>query len=618
MFRLIAFTWNDRDPRQCKEACALAMAVETNHPSCRCVLADEGLRVYFESDALNVARVYSADAGVVLGALFPRDSDGGSASGEPVLDVTVTNAIIETRGRALFERFWGRYIMVIRDRSDGSVLVVADPTGECPLYSTSVNGIVVLFSHLGDITALKVRKFSINWRFVAASMLESAIHSTETGLHDVRRVRAGEVLELLADGAQQQVFRWDLFQLALTNPIEDFGSAAGLARHVIGTCVDRWASCYPRIVLLLSGGIDSSIVLAALLRSQSRPDVTCLHLYDNNIGGDERHFAQLAAAEITAPHGRRPELIERKRTVDGVDLESLSHVPPSVSPRPFLSEALYRREYQREALPRNAALATGFGGDYIFYNTSRARPVVDYVRRHGVRPDLLRLAWDHTGSRTYWSVLWEALGIGLSKRELPRRSTRSSARFLGMNVVGMAGDLESYQAGQWGQSPAFHDACGIPPGKRRHIEAMYVPDQMRDAFDPLSGLQWLSPLLSQPIIELFARIPTYVLKYRGVGRSVARRAFAAELPAQIRRRSWKSVTDNFMHQVFRRHEGFFRDVLVDGLLVKEGLLDRDKVQRHMNEAQDGYVEGATLLIGEYFDLEIWLRSLQTSAAVDHW
>ena len=616
MFRLIALAWNGGDLHQCGVAQRLVTAVEVKHPVFRCVFSDEGLRVYFVSDALSVARVYpmGQGAGVVLGSLFQRDSDGGACAGEPVLDDAVTSVILRTSGQALCERFWGRYVALMRDSSDRSVFVLPDPTGECPLYSTSVDGVAMLFSHLMDVTVLNVQRFSVNWRFIAASMLEPELHSIETGITEVGRMRAGEVLRILADGTQQRTFIWDLFQLAMSSPVEDFVHAAKLARHVIGTCVERWASRYPSIVLLLSGGIDSSILLAALLRAQGSSQVTCLHLYDHNIGGDERRFAQIAAEMIQSPDARRSELIECERTVDGIDLKVLLHVPPSVRPRAYLAEALYRREYLRATVPRQAALATGFGGDYIFYNTSRARPAVDYVRRHGVGRELWRMVWDNTGSRTYWSVLWEALSIGLSKRDLAPPSLRSVDTFLSANIAGRAGDVDLYRSAPWRQSPALLSATAFPPGKRRHIETMYFPEQMHDAFEPGTGLQWFSPLLSQPIIELFARIPTYVLRHRGVGRSVARRAFASELPAQIRRRSWKSVTDNFVYQVLRKHEGFFRDLLLDGVLVKEGLLDPIKVEKYLREAGDAYAAGTALIVGEYFDLEIWLRSVQSSAS----
>ncbi len=41
---------------------------------------------------------------------------------------------------------------------------------------------------------------------------------------------------------------------------------------------------------------------------------------------------------------------------------------------------------------------------------------------------------------------------------------------------------------------------------------------MRQVAPAAQQLTWIAPLLSQPVIELFARIPTYVLKAGGIER----------------------------------------------------------------------------------------------------
>jgi asparagine synthase (glutamine-hydrolysing) len=87
----------------------------------------------------------------------------------------------------------------------------------------------------------------------------------------------------------------------------------------------------------------------------------------------------------------------------------------------------------------------------------------------------------------------------------------------------------------------------------------------------------VSPLYSQPLIELSLRIPADVLFAEGRDRGLARQAFADVVPKPILDRQWKDRSGSFHELLIARHVEWLRRTLLDGVLVSEGLLDRTQV-----------------------------------------
>ena len=609
MFRFLALVWQPLSDNQIQHVRRIAALVALKAPEMQQVFSGQGLLVFLAKDTHGVFGVYRSpdQRGVILGKLFRRCDDESVAS--PV-EFDLAPDTSREGGQDLLRNYWGRYIAFISDPVRSSLIVQPDPTGEVPCYYAQTDGVTLLFTSLADVAPLGLLHLSINWRYIATCLVKPNPQCADTGFNEISQLRSGEALHFDSARRARHSLCWDLAEIAAEDPIEDFDSAAALAREKLLSCIGAWSDCYPQIVHTLSGGIDSAIVLAALLHSRHASEhIECLNLHDPTVGGDERRFARMTASAILSASGRPTALIERARDVEQVQLDALSALSPSACPFGYLACAAYRSFYVDATSARRAVLTTGFGGDYIFYRTSRAEPAIDYVYRHGLGKDLLNIVQANTGNSTYWSVLYRALSVGLLRRDLPRGVLPGEQAFVSRDVI------ESVEHGggdgfkpPWAQSPAFQQSA-IPPNKRRQLESMYRPVRMHDPFESSSAtpLTWCSPLLSQPVVELFARIPVYVLKHGGVERAVARRAFAKELPRAIVERRSKGVTNNFMHCVFRRHEAFFRATLLEGRLAQEGLLDRAQLEVFFENAQDGHAEGMSNIVGHHIDLEAWLR-----------
>jgi len=133
--------------------------------------------------------------------------------------------------------------------------------------------------------------------------------------------------------------------------------------------------------------------------------------------------------------------------------------------------------------------------------------------------------------------------------------------------------------------------------------------------DPLfrhRTLDFINPLISQPIVELCLQIPTYVHAAGGADRAVARAAFAADLPPEILARTWKGAADRHLQAMLESHLGLIREMLLDGGLVRAGILDRKRLGEALSARSVGSRTHATELFG-YFCTEVWLRRWEGGA-----
>ena len=139
-----------------------------------------------------------------------------------------------------------------------------------------------------------------------------------------------------------------------------------------------------------------------------------------------------------------------------------------------------------------------------------------------------------------------------------------------------------------------------------------MPQEYYDPLGSSSNPERVHPLMSQPLVELCLRIPTYILASRGWDRAIARQAFSEDVPREILRRRSKQGMHEDMAGILKRNIDTARELLLDGHLVNERLLDRKSVEVALSggPTEDG---NAAREIFDHLSTEVWLRSWQSPA-----
>src|SRR3984893_6824283 len=602
MYRYFVLVWNSRNLIAAASARALSERIAAVASGWVRAFEAEGICAFHAGLGEGSSKTFLLDhgAGAVFGRIFNSDIDSTDSALRVEFDHNESLKIVQTGGRRLIERYWGRYVALIQDAATSETWVLRDPSGGMPCLLSTFQGVNLAFSDLEDCLALGIRHFTVSWGYIRKLLAYSGYQSRETALNEVSEVQFGERVRSSGDTVHRAL-EWNPLAIAQTNPIPDPETAVAELRRTTRACVHAWASCYSDIVHNLSGGLDSSIVLSCLKDTPSQPNITCVHYFGTGPDEDERKYARLMARLV------KVELIEHQLDVQEAKLDNILNLRRSSRPWFYMYELEHGRFEGQLAAQREAkGLFSGAGGDGVFFQARADLAVTDYLFDHGVGRDLLRVTVDaaRISRKSIWPLLLNALRTrAIPPRWHPLRVGGRPERTLVSRDVQQAAK----------RAPKVLPPCftsrslrGLPPGVLWHALSVSAAPAYYSSFEAGPYPERTLPLLSQPLVELCLRIPTYVLIKNGMDRATARRAFAPDLPPEIVKRRNKGRIDQHIRHVMDANLNFVRDLLLDGPMVKKGLLDPRTLElyrpRDLSPADFQYAE----ILQEHLCIEAWL------------
>ena len=610
MYRYLVLIWDSQDASATSDARQLSSRLLQSQPEWSSVVDESGLAAFHAGagglDATSRDELTSCESrvlsgrrrGVVFGRLFRRGSELQSHAFCEPIDAIESERMCDSGGEHLIGNYWGRYVAVLREGANQKVRVVRDPSGGLPCYILRYNRVSVVFSDIEFCLRLDLQKFSINWKFIASMLPYSALQIRETGLKEVSELQPGERASFAGTDVEYTLL-WKPAQLALHGRIVDPAQAVAVVRESVKESVHAWASLHRSVTHNLSGGLDSSIVLGCLKSAPNEPRVTCIHYYAPAGNEDERNYARLVAKHMDA------ELIECE--LDGADalLERLMEIRPSPKPWFYIYDLVHSPIEARIAADRGATGAfSGAGGDGLFVQARADLAVVDYLRHRGFRSGVLGVALDaaRINRTSVWSTLYEGI-----QRHWKRPSRNVLGDFGGRRAV-VPGDVYERARNDQTLFPAWiREAEVLTPGLMWQIVCLSIPPQFYESFGGATAIERTPVLMSQPVMEACLRIPTYVWITGGRDRSIARRAFTDVLPQAIVRRTQKGHADRYNRRMLDRNAAFLREMLLDGLLVQAGLLDRARLEEFTNASASAESFEYNEVLRHHLCTEIWAR-----------
>lgn len=627
MHRYLALFWDSRDSGSETRAKSIESALRGPSTDWEVAYQNQGAIVAHEASPHRLTTLHRLcdQHGLVLGSLFHRKRNRNDVS-LPVLDLNAaeTAKLLCTHGLHLVEHYWGSYVAIVRNDDSRSYSILRDPTATLACYHAKWANIHIFFSDIEDLVRHVPMSLSINWPYIAGSLLIGPKLSPECGLREIEDIPGGEWISVSGQGDRRTTL-WHPAQFCLKNyPEFEFQeNAAAELRSVVIDVVHTLARQYPDVLVRLSGGLDSSIVTSCLSQLKHRPNVTCLNFYIGNgcatadsvpavpglsretltkvrriVGSaDERQYARKVAENCGFT------LIERQKQISEWDFQRIWQAP--LAPRPSLYTFVLDEddaECEYASNLRAAACLTGEAGDTVFYNTLRAIGAVDYAYQHALGPHLYRhiTCTRKLSGESITRVLGKTIKYGLLGARLPSVYDPRARPHL-MTDFAIQAVPKNH-----GHHPWEDIAPSLCPGKINHIMgvAASVP-YYHNVFHRERIAPSVHPLASQPVVETCLRIPTYVLLADGVPRGLARRAFEDLLPPEVTKRTVKGVSIGFWQRLLRHHIGFLRERLLDGRLVQQGLLDRRKLEGFLTDDQP-FLSVLPQQIMTYIACEAWL------------
>jgi len=381
--------------------------------------------------------------------------------------------------------------------------------------------------------------------------------------------------------------------------IDRYEDAVIEVREVTQKCIDAWARSYGLMLHGLSGGFDSAVVLGCLSQSPARPRITCLNQYGAASHEDEREYARAAAVRSGVTLIEVP-MCSAADCFDSRQLSAPQTPKPAVTALFRLLEIDLINRIATETGAR--ALWTGQGGDHIFLQTTDASSAGDFLDTRGLRSGFIAAVRDaaRLSRQPYWFVLRSACSRRL-KRTGPRANSLARTPCF-VDPAALPNDVDEYVSHPWAA-----DAQDLPQGKQMQIRFLAEVANRHRPIARLERAPQHHPLLSQPLMEVCLQTPTYLLLRGGRERGLAREAFAQQVPLKILRRRDKGSIVSHATEMIRQSEPFVRELLLEGILVRAGVLVRKELEPYIVQGQS-FREEHLLPLLACIAAEVWARN----------
>jgi asparagine synthase (glutamine-hydrolysing) len=450
------------------------------------------------------------------------------------------------------QRLNGMFAFALWDKAECALYLARDRMGEKPLYYGSRNGSFLFGSELKSLCAHPRWRGEIDRNALALYMRHKYVptpwsiyrgFSKLPPAHFVVVREAGQVV------SEPQCY-WDLRQIAEAGSTDAKGSSEELTdelHELLRDAVGRRMAADVPLGAFLSGGIDSSTVVALMQSQSARPVKTF------TIGFHEKGYSEAEHAKAVAKH-LGTDHTELYVTSD----EAMAVIPrlPTIWDEPFSDSSQIPTLLVSELARQHVTVSlSGDGGDELFCGYSRYTQGYQLWKAMRLLPGPLR--------RTLASLLQATPGVPLESLVgfLPKRFQipHLAERLRKLAEVIREDSGESYYrrlVSDW-NDPATMVRDGEEPltlfdrperlpklsGLREHMMYMdsltYLPDDILTKVDRASmavSLEGRVPLLDHRVVEFSWRVPMS-LKYRGgKGKWLLREVLYRYVPRELMER----------------------------------------------------------------------------------
>lgn len=535
----------------------------------------------------------------VLGHSFAGDSD------TEVMLAAITQWGL---GEAV-SRFAGMFAFALWDRRENRLSLVRDRMGVKPLYWTRAGDEVLFASELKGLMAHPAWRPQLNREAVAGFLRYSYVPNPTTIFEGVHQLAPGTILHFQADGSMQEERYWDLREVLVSGAVDPFDGGDEdailqldtLLHEVVGA---RMISDVP-LGAFLSGGIDSSLVVAMMQAQSSKPVRTFA------IGFEEEAFNEAPFAKATARHlgTDHTELY-----VTGADaMDAVSSIPDwfdepfaDASQLPTYLLARLAREHVTVAL-------SGDGGDELFGGYPRYGMTSSLWRRINQAPNAVRRLAG--GALLATPEPWlDRLSQLLPRSRRPLSAGRKIHRAAGLLSLASADELHGRISEVWPRADSlamcdsglrFPTDAGLADQVESFLARMryydmrtYLPDDILVKVDRTSmavSLEAREPLLDHRLVSFALRLPDRFLMRDGKSKWLLRKVLERYVPPSLFDRpkmGFSIPTGAWLRGPLRE---WGEALLSPARIRDEGTFDSAEVARLWSEHQSGRANRESIL-----------------------
>lgn len=506
----------------------------------------------------------------------------------------------EQWGEASVERFGGMFAFAVWDRKRRSLFLARDRIGIKPLYyATTPDGYFIFGSELKALLCHPSLPRNILPQSVEDYLTFGYVPDPKTILAHVHKLAPGHSL-LVADGKVREPKRyWDV----------PFGPrATANAEDLQNELVDRLRAsveshCISDVPLgaFLSGGVDSSAVVALMSGLSSEPVNSCSISFGNP-EFNEAPYADMVATRYRTAH--------RSAQVEADDFDLVDRLA-ALYDEPFADSSAMPTYRVSELARKNVTVAlSGDGGDENFAGYRRYRWHLYEERVRRALPRFIRAPLFGFAGRVYPKLDW-APAIVRAKSTLQAIARDSLEAYL--HTVSVSSDearrellsadfdrqLQGYRSMEVFRAHAANAPTEHPLSLAQYLDfKTYLPGDILTKVDRASmahGLEVRVPLLDHGFVEWASTLPPELKLSGREGKYIFKKAMERFLPQDVLYRpkmGFAVPLSSWFRGPLRQR---VRDTLLGAPLQAVGMFDGRYVARIVDEHERGERNHSTII-----------------------
>ncbi len=507
---------------------------------------------------------------------------------------------------ATAKRLIGMFALALWDRETRRLTLVRDRLGIKPLYYLVRDDLLLFGSELKALRAAPGWRPTLDRDALVGYLRHNYVAAPHSIYAEVKKLPPGHILTLDPGQAPHLTPFWDMREVARAGlaasrrtTLSDAEAVERLDALLRDSVRRRMLADVP-LGAFLSGGIDSSTVVALMQAESNRP-VKTFSIGFNEAAYDESPHARAVAAHLGTEHTEF--MVEPRHALDVIPKLAEWYDEPFADPSqiPTYLVAAMTRKHVTVAL-------SGDGGDEVFAGYNRYFWADSLWRKLGKLPRGLRRA-GACAVRQVAPATWDALFRLAPRRWRPPQPGDKMHRFA--DVLACPGPDAIYRrlVSQWVEpgevatggreplGPLWDDtvAAEIPDfiARMQFLDTVtYLPDDILTKVDRATmavSLEGRVPLLDHRVVEFAWSLPRHFKLREGRSKWILRQVLARYVPDRLVERpkmGFGVPIDAWLRGPLR---DWAQDLLDPRTLRADGLIRPEPVERLWREHQSGAV-----------------------------
>ncbi len=428
----------------------------------------------------------------------------------------------------VFRKLRGMFSLAIWDSVERKLLLAIDPFGKKPLYLSELQGNLLFSSEISGITAHPQFSSSVNLSALPSYLVNRYVPAPYTFFDKIRKFPAGHYAVWAEGKLTCERYYETPFRSPCDEPVHDRQAAVETVASLLDDAVKLRMRCDAPYGAFLSGGLDSSAIVAMMNRHSSNP-VRTFTISLKEEGFDESGYASMVAQHLNTEHHEYlygpddiVENIESLTKKRGAPISETADIP------------IYL--LAKEAANSVKMVLSGEGSDEVFAGYPK------YAFENHIRLLSFLCAnpvYKKTIGRFIRGLPYKYRRISTASRALEEQDFES-------RMALWFGSLDFQQVQDIMISPS---ADLIPtllqsPSNRQtplksslyYDQVSWLPDNLLERGDRMmmaASIEGRMPFMDTQLVDFVARMPDQFLLRRGKGKFLLREAVRDRLPKEI-------------------------------------------------------------------------------------